>query len=79
MFRGETLDSTGLFLESAKLIRNMKTEDQVKRKVLSLAVLVAGKVVDPKVLNQIYEEVKLMGTGNVILDVAEAYGEKRGI
>jgi len=79
LFRGNALDATGLFLESTKLIRDMKVEDQFKQKVLFLAVLIAGKVVDPKVLNQIYEEVRLMGTGNVILDVAEEYGEKRGI
>jgi len=79
LFRGKALDATGLFLESAKLIRSMKVEDQLRQKILALAILVAGKVVDPGVLNQMYEEVKLMGTGNVILDTAEAYGEKRGI
>jgi len=78
LFRGK-LDSTDLFLESTRLIRNMKVDDQLKQKTLSLAILIAGKVVDPDALNQIYEEVKLMGTGNVILDFAEAYGEKRGI
>jgi len=77
LFRGKTLDSTGLFLESTKLILSLKVETQLKQKVLSLAILIAGKVVDPDVLKQIYEEVKLMGTGNVILDVAEEYGAKR--
>ena len=79
LFHGKNLDATGLFLESTKLIRSMKVENQFKQKVLSLAVLIAGKVVDPKVLNQIYEEVRLMGTGNVILDVAEEYGAKRNM
>jgi len=79
LFRGKTLDSTGLFLESTKLILSLKVETQLKQKVLSLAILIAGKVVEPDVLRKIYEEVKLMGTGNVILDVAEEYGEKRGI
>ena len=77
LFRGKTLDSTGLFLESTKLIRSMKAEELLRHKVLALAILVAGKVVDHEVLKQIYEEVKLMGTGNVILDVAEEYGAKR--
>ena len=77
LFCGKTLDSTGLFLESTKLIRSMKVEELFRHKVLALAILVAGKVVDPEVLKQIYEEVKLMGTGNVILDVAEEYGAKR--
>jgi len=79
LFRGKTLDATGLFLESTKLIRNMNVADRLKHKVLSLAVLIAGKVVSQEVLNQIYNEVKVMSTGNVVLDVAEAYGEKRGI
>ena len=79
LFRGKTLDTTGLFLESTKLILSLKVETQLKQKVLSLAILIAGKVVEPDVLRKIYEEVKLMSTGNVILDVAEEYGEKRGI
>jgi len=56
LFNGKTLDSTGLFLESAKLIRNMKVENQLRQKILSLAILVAGKVIDPEILSQINEE-----------------------
>jgi len=58
-------------------MRSLNIENQFKQKALSLAILIAGKVVDPEVLRQIYEEVKLMSTGNVILDVAEEYGAKR--
>ena len=77
LFHGKALDATGLFLESTKLIRSMKVEEQLKQKMLSLAILIAGKVVNPDALSQINEEVKLMGTGNVILDFAEEYGAKR--
>ena len=77
LFHGKVLDSTGLFKESTKLIRSLKVEEQLKQKVLSLAILIAGKVVDRDVLDKIYDEVKIMSTGNVILDVAEERGEKR--
>jgi len=76
LFRGKTLDSTGLFLESTKLIRIMKAEEHLRQKVFALAFLIAGKVVDSDVLDKIYDEVRVMSTGNVILDVAEARGKK---
>jgi len=79
LFRSIKLNPTELFKESTKLIRSLNIENQPKQKALSLAILISGKVVDPEVLRQIYKEVKLMSTGNVILDVAEEYGEKRGI
>ena len=76
MFRGKTLDSTGLFMESTKLIRIMRVEEHLRQKVFALAFLIAGKVVDSDVLDKIYDEVRVMSTGNVILDVAEARGKK---
>jgi len=79
LFRGKNLDATGLFKESAKLIHEMKSELHIKQKVFALALLIAGKVVDQDVLDKIYDEVKIMGTGNVILDYAEGRGEQRGI
>ena len=33
----------------------MKAEEQLKQKVLALAILIAGKVVDKKVLDKIYD------------------------
>ena len=77
LFRGRTLDATGLFLESTKLIRAMKSDEEIKRKVFTLAILISGKVVDSKVLDKIYEEVMMMSTGNVILDYAENRGAER--
>ena len=77
LFRGKTLDATGLFLESTKLIRTLNIEEHLKRKVFALAFLIAGKIVDRDVLDKFYDEVKIMSTGNVILDVAEEYGARR--
>ena len=77
LFRGRTLDATALFLESTKLIRIMKVDEYIKQKVFALAILIAGKVVDSDVLYRTYREVKLMGTGNVILEVAERYGAEQ--
>jgi len=78
LFKGKTLDATGLFLESAKLVRSMKAEDWLKQKVLSLAMLISGKVVDSEALNQIYDEVEMMNTGNAFWDVATARGAING-
>ena len=77
LFKGRTLDATGLFLESTKLIRAMKIGNDLKRKIFTLAILIAGKVVDNKVLDEIYDEVIMMSTGNVILDYAENRGAER--
>jgi len=77
LFRGRSLDSTGLFLESTQLIRTIDVEEPLRHKIFALAILIAGKIVDRDVLKKIYDEVRVMSTGNVIIDVAEEYGAER--
>ena len=76
LFRS-TLNANDLFLESAGLIHDMKVNDSLKRKIIALSILIAGKVVDQDILNKVYREVKTMYSDNVILRVAENYGAER--
>ena len=78
LFRS-TLNANDLFLESARLVHDMKAEDSLKRKIIALAILIAGKVVDKSILNSVYKEVKMMYSENVILQVAEEYGAERKV
>ena len=73
LFSSAKFSPTELFLESAKLIRDMQTDDQHKRKISALLIAVAGKIVDSVQLDNLAEEVSVMG--NVIIE----YFEKRGI
>ena len=76
LFQSTKLSPTEIFKESSRLIRNLKVEDEHKRKIYALSILLAGKVVDESAIEAVLEEVKM--TGNIILDVAEKRGEKRG-
>jgi hypothetical protein len=78
LFRS-TLNADDLFLESARLIHDMKVADSLKRKIIALSILIAGKVVDQDILNKVYREVKTMYSDNVILRVAENYGAERKV
>jgi hypothetical protein len=78
MFNSSERSATQLFKESAGLISKMRVEDSFRRKMFTLLLAQCGKVVDKAELKALYEEVtKIMG--NVILEYAEEYGERRGI
>ena len=77
LFHSETLSATALFKESAALIKTMHTEDKMKMKLYALSMVLVRRIVDPAELEALWEEVKRMG--NVIIEFAESYGEKRGI
>ena len=75
LFHSVRLNPTELFKESAKLIMDLQADDNQKRKIYALSTILAGKVVDKTAIEAVLEEVKKMG--NVIIEVAEAIGEKR--
>ena len=77
LFRSARLSPTELFVESAALIKAMEADDNRKRKMLALLVVLAGKVADKTHLNALVEEVMVMG--NVIIEFFEERGERRGI
>ena len=77
LFHSVNLNPNDLFKESAKLIKELQIDDEQKRKIYALSVVLASKVVDKSTIEAVLEEVKKMG--NVILEIAESMGEKRGI
>jgi hypothetical protein len=76
LFHSAKMNPTELFRESTKLIRELRAEDHLKQKILALAFVLAGKVVEPAQLEAFWEEVRSMG--NKILEFAEAYGIRIG-
>ena len=77
LFYSIKFSPTELYKESTKLIRDLQVDDERRRKIFALSTVLAGKVVDRTAIAEILEEVKMMG--NIILEVAESVGEKRGI
>ena len=75
LFNSIKFSPTELFLESTGLIKNLQTDDDSKRKLYALSAVLASKVVDRATIEELFEEVKMMG--NVILEVAEEFGAKR--
>ena len=76
LFQSAKYNPTEIFKESTRLIGKMQVEDEHKRKIYALSILLAGKVVDVSALEAVLEEIKVMG--NIIIDVAEKRGEIRG-
>jgi len=62
-------------VESIELIKAMHTDDNHKRKALTLLATLCGKVVDRAQLEAAIEEVLKMG--NVVFEYLEERGEKR--
>ena len=77
LFHSDTLSATALFKESFELIKSMQVEKQMKKKLFALSMTLVRRIVDPAELEAFWEEVRRMG--NVIIEFAESYGEKRGI
>ena len=76
LFNSVKFSPTELFLESTGLIRSLQINDDSKRKLYALSVVLVGKIVDESAIKAIMEEVNM--EGNVIIKVAEEIGEKRG-
>ena len=76
LFRSVKLSSTELFKESVSIIKSLQIDDNRKRKIYALSIVLAGKIVDKATLAVVEEEVKKMG--NVIIEYFEELGEKRG-
>jgi hypothetical protein len=76
LFNSKELTPTDLFMESAGLIKAMQTDDNRKRKMLALLITLSGKIVERQIILDMAEEVRNMG--NVIIEVFEEIGEKRG-
>jgi hypothetical protein len=77
LFKSIKYSPTELFKESTALLNEMKAEDNLKRKIAALSVVLASKVVNRTVLEKYIEELKRMG--NVIIEVFEEYGERIGL
>jgi hypothetical protein len=75
LFHSTKYTPTELFKESTALISEMRAEDDLKRKVAALSIVLASKVVDKVVLEKYIGELKRMG--NVIIEVFEEYGKKQ--
>ena len=75
LFRSVKFNPNELFKESAKLTKELQVDDEQKRKIYALSVVLASKVVDKSTIKAVLEEVKKMG--NVILEVSESMGERR--
>jgi len=75
LFHSVSLTPSELFAESVELIKAMQTDDNQKRKVLTLLATLCGKVVDRVQIETVIEEVKKMG--NVIFEYLVESGEKR--
>ena len=76
LFHSRKFTPTELFKESTGLIKNLQVDDDRKRKIFALSIVLANKVVEQSQLKAALEEVIKMG--NVILETVEEYGEKRG-
>ena len=77
LFRSTKLSPTELFRESARLIKDLKLEDEHRQKIYALSIVLAGKVVDEAAIRAVLEEIMI--EGNVIIKVIEEIGEKRGV
>jgi len=77
LFHSTRLNPTELFTESIKLIKNLHIDEDNRKKLYALSIILAGKVVDATALESAKEEVLKMG--NVIIEVFEKHGEERGI
>ena len=75
LFQSTKFSPTEIFKESTRLIGELQVEDEHKRKIYALSILLAGKVVDESAIEAVLEEIKVMG--NIIIDVAEKRGENR--
>lgn len=76
LFSSKQYTATELFKETTALINEMKVEDNLKRKIAALSIVLASKVVEKTVLEKYIEELRRMG--NVIIEVFEEYGKKMG-
>jgi len=75
LFRSIKFNPTELFEESTKLIKELQVDDDRKKKIYALSIVLAGKVVDAAALEAAKEEVLKMG--NVIIEVVENWGKER--
>ena len=76
LFHSIKLNPTELFKESTGLINNLQIDDDRKRKIYALSILLANKVVEKTQLDIALEEV--LNMGNIILETVKNYGEQRG-
>jgi hypothetical protein len=77
LFRSIKLSPTEIFKESTKLIGDLQVEDDRRRKIYALSIVLASKIVDKAALKKVEEEVANMG--NVIIEVFEERGARRGL
>ena len=77
LFYSIKLSPTELFKESTKLIKDLKVDDDRKRKLYGLSILLANKVVEQSQLEITLREV--INMGNIIIETAENMGTQRGI
>jgi hypothetical protein len=75
LFRSVKFSPTELFKESLKLIRELKIDEDDRKKIYALSIVLAGKIVDTSALKAAKEEVQKMG--NVIIEVAEGWGREQ--
>ena len=77
LFRSIKLSPTELFRESARLIKDIKLEDEHRQKIYALSIVLGGKIVDEAAIRAVKEEI--MYEDNVIIKIFEEVGEKRGL
>ena len=76
LFHSTKFSPTELFKESTRLIKELQIDDDLKRKIYALSIVLANKVVEQEKLDEALKEVIMMG--NIIIETAEKMGEKRG-
>jgi hypothetical protein len=77
LFKSIKYTPTELFLQSARLVKDMHGDVNYKQKMAALLIALGNKVVDKAALDEFAEEVKSMG--NVIIEYFEEKAEKRGL
>ena len=75
LFHSRKFTPTELFKESMGLIKDLQVDDDRKRKIYALSIVLANKVVEQSQLKAALEEVLKMG--NIILETVEEYGRER--
>ena len=75
LFHSAKFNPTELFKESTRLIKDLQVDDDRKRKIYALSILLANKVVEQSQLDAVLREV--LNLGNIIIETAEKMGAKR--